>query len=38
MIFVRHANLKYKYGNRHFGCREYDVDINRKECREDTRV
>ena len=26
MIFDRHANLKYKYGNRHFGCREYFVD------------
>ena len=26
MIFDRHANLKYKYGNRHFGCREYYVD------------
>ncbi len=22
MIFDRHANLKYKYGNRHFWCRE----------------
>lgn len=21
MIFDRHANLKYKYGNRHFWCR-----------------
>ena len=21
MIFERHANLKYKYGNRHFWCR-----------------
>lgn len=21
MIFKRHANLKYKYGNRHFWCR-----------------
>ncbi len=21
MIFDRHANLKYKYGNRHLGCR-----------------
>ena len=21
MIFVRHVNLKYKYGNRYFGCR-----------------
>ena len=26
MIFDRHANLKYKYGNRHFGCRGYCVD------------
>ena len=26
MIFDRHANLKYKYGNRHFWCREYYVD------------
>ena len=26
MIFDRHANLKYKYGNRHFGCRGYFVD------------
>ena len=26
MIFARHANLKYKYGNRHFGCRGYYVD------------
>ena len=26
MIFDRHANLKYKYGNRHFWCREYFVD------------
>jgi len=25
-IFDRHANLKYKYGNRHFWCREYYVD------------
>mgnify|MGYP006069069345 FL=1 len=24
--FDRHANLKYKYGNRHFWCREYFVD------------
>lgn len=23
MIFERHANLKYKYGNRHFWCRGY---------------
>ena len=27
MIFDRHANLKYKYGNRHFWCRGYYVDI-----------
>ena len=26
MIFDRFANLKYKYGNRHFWCREYYVD------------
>ena len=25
-IFDRHANLKYKYGNRHFWCRGYYVD------------
>ena len=25
MIFDRHANLKYKYGNRHFWCRGYYV-------------
>nr|CAC27409.1 putative transposase [Acetivibrio thermocellus] len=33
MIFNRHANLKYKYGNRHFWCRGYYVDTvgrNRK--------
>ena len=26
MIFDRHANVKYKYGNRHFWCRGYYVD------------
>ena len=26
MIFDRHANLKYKYGNRHFWARGYFVD------------
>ena len=26
MIFERHANLKYGYGNRHFWCRGYYVD------------
>lgn len=36
-IFDRHANLKYKYGNRHFWCRGYYVDIvgkNTKKIRE----
>lgn len=32
MIFDRHANLKYKYGSRHFWCRGYFVDtVGRKE-------
>jgi len=31
MIFERHANLKYKYGNRHFWCRGYYVDTVWKE-------
>ncbi len=26
MIFERHSNLKYRYGNRHFWCRGYYVD------------
>ena len=26
IIFDRHANLKYRYGNRHFWCRGYYVD------------
>ncbi len=26
MIFDRFANVKYKYGNRHFWCRGYYVD------------
>ena len=26
MMFDRHANLKYKYGNRHFWCRGYYVN------------
>ncbi len=30
MIFDRHANLKYKYGNRHFWCRGYYLDTVRK--------
>lgn len=37
MIFDRHANLKYKYGSRHFWCRGYYVDTvgqNRKAIQE----
>ena len=37
MIFDRHANLKYKYGNRHFWCRGYFADTvgkNEKKIRE----
>ncbi len=26
MIFEKYANIKYKYGNRHFWCRGYYVD------------
>ena len=25
IIFERHANLKYQYGNRHFWCKGYNV-------------
>ena len=37
MIFERHANLKYKYGNRHFWARGYYVDTvgrNKKQIQE----
>ena len=37
MIFDRHANLKYKYGNRHFWARVYFVDTvgrNKKQIQE----
>ncbi len=34
MIFERHANLKYKYGNRHFWCRGYYVDTVGKNAKE----
>lgn len=37
MIFDRYANLKYKYGYRHFWCRGYYVDtvgLNEKAVRE----
>ena len=34
MIFDRHANLKYKYGNRHFWCRGGYVDtVGRNEAK-----
>ena len=37
MIFDRHANLKYKYGDRHFWARGYFVDTvgrNKKQIQE----
>ena len=37
MIFDRHANLKYKYGNRYFWARGYYVDTvgrNKKQIQE----
>ena len=37
MIFEKHANLKYKYGNRHFWARGYFVDTvgkNKKKIQE----
>ena len=40
MIFDRHANLKYKYGNRHFWCRGHYVDTvgrNKKAIKEYVR-
>ncbi len=40
MIFDRHANLKYKYGNRHFWARGYYVDTvgrNEKKIRDYVR-
>jgi putative transposase len=34
MIFDRHANMKNRYGNRHFWCRGYYVDtVGRNEKR-----
>lgn len=38
MIFDRHANLKYKYGNRHFWCRGYFVDTVGKKHKENRGV
>ncbi|WP_050747997.1 IS200/IS605 family transposase [Peptoniphilus sp. oral taxon 386] len=40
IIFDRHANLKYKYRNRHFWCRGYFVDSvgkNEKKIQENIR-
>ena len=40
MIFDRNANLKYKYGNRHFWARGYYVDTvgrNKKQIQEYTK-
>lgn len=30
MLFNRHANLKYKYGNRQFWCKGYYIDTVRR--------
>ena len=38
IIFDRHANLKYKYGNRHFWCRGYFVDTVGKNAKKDRGV
>ena len=41
MIFDRHANMKYKYGNRHFWARGYYVDTvgrNKKQIQEYSRA
>lgn len=38
IIFDRHANLKYKYGNRHFWCRGYYVEYSRTKWKDDKRI
>ncbi len=38
MIFDRHANLKYRYGNRHFWCRGYYVDTVGKNKKSNRRI
>ena len=38
MIFERHANLKYKYGNRHFLVSRILCRYSRKKCKEDTGI
>ena len=40
IVFERYANMKYKYGNRHFWCRGYYVDTvgrNKKAIKEHIR-
>lgn len=39
MVFDRHANLKYKYGDRHFWARGYmdTVGRNKKQIEEDIK-
>ena len=38
MIFDRHANLKYQYGNRHFWCRGYLCGYSRTKRKSDSRI
>ena len=38
IIFDRHANLKYKYGSRHFCCRGYYVDTVGKNAKKETGI
>ena len=38
IIFDRHANLKYKYGNRHFWCRGYYVDTAGKNAKKSKSI
>ena len=38
IIFDRHANLKYKYGNRHFWCRGYYVDTVGKNAKKSKNI
>jgi putative transposase len=38
MIIEKYANLKYKYGNRHFWCRGYYVDTVGRNEKSDKRV
>ncbi len=38
MIFEKYANMKYKYGNRHFWCRGYYVDTVGRNKKSNCRV